>query len=332
MTTIFRARYFSRPIQENDYDAAIKKLKNILQLAENENHWDDISSDEEEDDEPEQQNDDEYVVEKVLAEKVDEQQNDDEYVVEKVLAEKVDGGKLKFLVKWVGYEDEEDQTWEPLENFFTKGSKMAIFLFYKKKWKKQMKHEKKDHGDAGSSSAYAHAKKNGGDKEKKNKEKRFDNENVPPLSFKATKPSKSVPDKETPRPPTFTSSAPTTNRTNGNQKRTLPSMSDASKVIKRFKANSAVSKNAKYFISSCKILEKSDLQQQREMQQKKAKEELEKRLKKKKEAELLARQKAKEEKEKAIQKAVDLKLQERYKKLREELGTSDEEDENDDHE
>uniref|UniRef100_A0AC34GMK8 Uncharacterized protein n=1 Tax=Panagrolaimus sp. ES5 TaxID=591445 RepID=A0AC34GMK8_9BILA len=108
-----------------------------------------------------------------------------------------------------------------------------------------MKHEKKDRGDAGSSSAAApsdaHKKANGGDKEKKKKEKRFDNENVPPLSFKATKSSKSVPDKETIRPPPFHSSAPATNRANGNQKRTLPSMADASKVIKRFKANSAVS-------------------------------------------------------------------------------------------
>uniref|UniRef100_A0A914ZDP6 Chromo domain-containing protein n=1 Tax=Panagrolaimus superbus TaxID=310955 RepID=A0A914ZDP6_9BILA len=151
MTTTFYARYFSRPIQENDYDIAIKKLKNILQLDEDENDWEDISSDEEDDDEPEEQN--------------------DEYVVEKVLAEKVDGGKLKFLVKWVGYEDEEDQTWEPLDNFFTKGSKMAIFLFYKRKWKKQMKLEKKDHGDVGASSASAdvQGKKNGKDKEKKKK-------------------------------------------------------------------------------------------------------------------------------------------------------------------
>ena len=56
--------------------------------------------------------DKENEVEKVL------DKSDKEYEVEKVLDKRVKkGGKVKYLVKWRGYEDPEDNTWEPKDNF-----------------------------------------------------------------------------------------------------------------------------------------------------------------------------------------------------------------------
>jgi hypothetical protein len=37
------------------------------------------------------------------------------YQVEKILDKQVKNGKLRYLIKWVGWSDE-DSTWEPLEN------------------------------------------------------------------------------------------------------------------------------------------------------------------------------------------------------------------------
>jgi chromobox protein 1 len=36
--------------------------------------------------------------------------------VEKIVAHKGQGKKTLYLVKWLGYENEEDQTWEPADN------------------------------------------------------------------------------------------------------------------------------------------------------------------------------------------------------------------------
>ena len=40
----------------------------------------------------------------------------EEYEVEKILDSVQDGGQTFYLVKWVGYDDPKDLTWEPLEN------------------------------------------------------------------------------------------------------------------------------------------------------------------------------------------------------------------------
>ncbi|KAG9722213.1 hypothetical protein KCU59_g16766, partial [Aureobasidium melanogenum] len=47
----------------------------------------------------------------------DEEDNADEYVVEKILNHAFDNGKdCLYEVKWLGYEAEEDRTWEPEVN------------------------------------------------------------------------------------------------------------------------------------------------------------------------------------------------------------------------
>merc|ERR1712187_1028957 len=49
---------------------------------------------------------------------------DSEYEVEKVLNKRMVGGITEYLVKWKGWENEEDRTWEPEENL--KGSEKLI--------------------------------------------------------------------------------------------------------------------------------------------------------------------------------------------------------------
>jgi len=45
-----------------------------------------------------------------------ESEEEETFEVEKILDMKDDDGVTKYLVKWVGYDKEEDNTWEPLEN------------------------------------------------------------------------------------------------------------------------------------------------------------------------------------------------------------------------
>jgi len=42
--------------------------------------------------------------------------SDDEWEVETILAHKYENGKLKYYVKWVGFDDPSDNTWEPTKN------------------------------------------------------------------------------------------------------------------------------------------------------------------------------------------------------------------------
>uniref|UniRef100_A0AC35EZP1 Chromo domain-containing protein n=1 Tax=Panagrolaimus sp. PS1159 TaxID=55785 RepID=A0AC35EZP1_9BILA len=279
MSCVFRAPYFKNSIEEDNINDATKKLKEILELDENENGWSDISSDEDDDDEPNQEK--------------------EEYVVEKVLAEKVEKGKLKFLVKWLGYDDEDDQTWEPLENFFTKGSKMAIFLFYQKKWKKQMKEQKKNGGDAKTSSPDA-VKISAGDG--KRTFSIDDDENDPPTTSKSK----------------FSKNASA-------EKRHSSFTNVPAKKFKPFQP----SKRIKIFESSYPefAINKNELQRKREIEQKQAKEIIEKKLEEKRRAEKRKREEAEREKKLALERAKELEAEENRRKLRKDLwSSSDEED------
>jgi chromobox protein 1 len=40
------------------------------------------------------------------------------YVVEKILGHRFNKGVLEFDVKWQGYDNPEDRTWEPEENMY----------------------------------------------------------------------------------------------------------------------------------------------------------------------------------------------------------------------
>jgi hypothetical protein len=50
----------------------------------------------------------------------DEEGSSDEgssqFVVEAILDKRIVGGKAEYLIKWQGYNDPDDNTWEPIEN------------------------------------------------------------------------------------------------------------------------------------------------------------------------------------------------------------------------
>jgi hypothetical protein len=48
----------------------------------------------------------------------DEEEAEDEYQVEKILEHKTKNKVRLYRIKWLGYEDELDQTWEPEENLY----------------------------------------------------------------------------------------------------------------------------------------------------------------------------------------------------------------------
>lgn len=52
--------------------------------------------------------------------------SEDEYIVEKIIDKRVWHGKVKYLVKWDGY-DTDEATWEPLENLET--AKLAVEMY-----------------------------------------------------------------------------------------------------------------------------------------------------------------------------------------------------------
>ena len=56
--------------------------------------------------------------------------SDEEYEVEKVLEKRVKkGNSVEYLVKWKNYDDPDDNTWEPADNF--REAKIAIEKFEK---------------------------------------------------------------------------------------------------------------------------------------------------------------------------------------------------------
>jgi len=42
--------------------------------------------------------------------------SDEEYEVEKIISKRARKGKVEYLVKWKGWEDPDDNTWEPINN------------------------------------------------------------------------------------------------------------------------------------------------------------------------------------------------------------------------
>lgn len=46
----------------------------------------------------------------------DEEEEEDEYQVEKIEGHNFVKGKVVYKIKWLGYDSEEDKTWEPAEN------------------------------------------------------------------------------------------------------------------------------------------------------------------------------------------------------------------------
>lgn len=51
-----------------------------------------------------------------LAEGSDDEEAEDEYSVEEIVDHNIQRGAIKYKVKWLGYDDEADMTWEPAEN------------------------------------------------------------------------------------------------------------------------------------------------------------------------------------------------------------------------
>uniref|UniRef100_A0A914Y065 Chromo domain-containing protein n=1 Tax=Panagrolaimus superbus TaxID=310955 RepID=A0A914Y065_9BILA len=129
---MFRARHFVPAIEEDDIEVAKIKLKNVLGLDDIKNDCDETSESDE----------DKY-----------EADGKEFYVVEKVLAHRVVNEKQEFNVKWLNYED---HTWEPLENFVTKGSKMEIYVYFQKKWEKKVAQNQHETLGVGSSSVAKH--------------------------------------------------------------------------------------------------------------------------------------------------------------------------------
>jgi len=70
----------------------------------------------------------------IVADSDSESEEEETFEVEKILDMKEDDGVTKYLVKWVGYDKEKDNTWEPLENLDCEDK---IKLFEDKKDTKQ---------------------------------------------------------------------------------------------------------------------------------------------------------------------------------------------------
>ncbi|KAK6441530.1 hypothetical protein LTR95_002229 [Oleoguttula sp. CCFEE 5521] len=57
----------------------------------------------------------------------DSEEGEDEYVVEDILKHRNTKGTLQYRIKWLGYDDEADITWEPLDNLKTASVKLSEY-------------------------------------------------------------------------------------------------------------------------------------------------------------------------------------------------------------
>jgi len=90
------------------------------------------------------------------------------YEVEKILEKRTKKGKTEYLIKWKGYEDEAENTWEPVANLDCE-DKIQEF---EKNYKEKDANEKAKGGDKRKSEA-------GGKNEPKEKKKKEKDENKP---------------------------------------------------------------------------------------------------------------------------------------------------------
>jgi hypothetical protein len=94
----------------------------------------------------------------------------EEYEVERILEVRVRKGKTEYLIKWKGYDTEDDNTWEPVENLDCKDK---IDEFIRKKKEKDAKSEAEDgkKEDKKSEKRKAESTKKDEPKDKKKKDK-----------------------------------------------------------------------------------------------------------------------------------------------------------------
>jgi len=82
--------------------------------------------------------------EKEIEPKKGPEDEEEEYVVEKILQKRNKGGRVEYFLKWKGY-NEEDNTWEPVDNLDCPD----LIAEYEEKRKKDKKEDKKRKGVAG---------------------------------------------------------------------------------------------------------------------------------------------------------------------------------------
>jgi len=73
--------------------------------------------------------------------------DDEEYEVENILDKRKRGGGTEYLIKWLGYEDPSNNTWEPVENLDCQDVIDEFEANYKKKEQKMKKGRKRKKSD-----------------------------------------------------------------------------------------------------------------------------------------------------------------------------------------